>query len=54
MASVRYKEGAVDYLAVLEAQRTLLQAEDGAIQTRLSRLNAVVGLFKALGGGIAP
>ena len=54
LASVRYKEGAVDYLAVLEAQRTLLQAEDGAIQTRLARLNAVVGLFKALGGGIEP
>ena len=53
-AAVRYKEGAVDYLAVLEAQRTLLQAEDGAIQTRLARLNAVVGLFKALGGGIEP
>lgn len=54
LADVRYKEGAVDYLAVLEAQRTLLQAEDGSIQTRLSRLNAVVGLFKALGGGIEP
>jgi NodT family efflux transporter outer membrane factor (OMF) lipoprotein len=54
LASVRYKEGAVDYIVVLEAQRTLLQAEDGAIQTRLSRLNAVVGLFKALGGGIGP
>ena len=53
-ADVRYKEGAVDYLAVLEAQRTLLQAEDGAIQTRLARLNAVIGLFKALGGGIEP
>lgn len=54
LADVRYKEGAVDYLAVLEAQRTLLQAEDGAIQTRLARLTAVVGLFKALGGGIEP
>jgi len=51
---VRYKEGAVDYLAVLEAQRTLLQAEDGAVQVRLARLNAVVGLYKALGGGIGP
>jgi NodT family efflux transporter outer membrane factor (OMF) lipoprotein len=54
LADVRYREGAVDYLVVLEAQRTLLQAEDGAIQTRLARLNAVVGLFKALGGGIEP
>ncbi|MBM3580917.1 MAG: efflux transporter outer membrane subunit [Alphaproteobacteria bacterium] len=54
LADVRYKEGAVDYLAVLEAQRTLLQAEDGAVQVRLARLNAVVGLYKALGGGIGP
>jgi NodT family efflux transporter outer membrane factor (OMF) lipoprotein len=54
LADVRYKEGAVDYIVVLEAQRTLLQAEDGAIQTRLARLNAVVGLYKALGGGIEP
>jgi multidrug efflux system outer membrane protein len=51
LASVRYKEGAVDYLSVLEAQRTLLQAEDGAIQVRLARLSAAVSLMKALGGG---
>ncbi len=54
LADVRYREGAVDHLAVLEAQRTLLQAEDGAVQVRLARLNAVVGLYKALGGGIEP
>lgn len=54
LADVRYREGAVDYLTVLEAQRTLLQAEDGAIQTRLARFNAVIGLYKALGGGTKP
>jgi multidrug efflux system outer membrane protein len=52
LADVRYREGAVDYLAVLEAQRTLLQSEDGAIQVRQARMNAAVGLMKALGGGI--
>ncbi|MBI4968869.1 MAG: efflux transporter outer membrane subunit [Rhodospirillales bacterium] len=54
LADIRYREGAVDYLAVLEAQRTLLQAEDGAIQVRLARLNAAVGLFKALGSAPPP
>lgn len=52
LSDVRYREGAVDYLTVLEAQRTLLQAEDGAVQIRLARLNAAVSLFKALGGGV--
>jgi NodT family efflux transporter outer membrane factor (OMF) lipoprotein len=52
LADVRYRNGAVDYLTVLDSQRTLLQAEDGAVQVRLARLNAGVGLFKALGGGM--
>jgi outer membrane protein TolC len=38
-------------LTVLDAQRTLFQAEDQLAQTRLSRLQASIGLFKALGGG---
>jgi len=38
-------------LTVLDAQRTLFQAEDQLAQIRLSRLLASVGLFKALGGG---
>ncbi len=51
LSDVRYREGAVDYLTVLEAQRTLLSTEDNAVQVRLARLNASVGLVKALGGG---
>lgn len=54
LSDVRYREGAVDYLTTLEAQRTLLQAEDGAVQIRLARLNAAVGLFKALAGEAVP
>ncbi|MCR6632751.1 MAG: efflux transporter outer membrane subunit [Magnetospirillum sp.] len=52
LSDVRYREGAVEYLTVLEAQRTLLNTEDNAVQVRLSRLNASVGLVKALGGGM--
>lgn len=38
-------------LSLLDAQRTLFQAQDQLAQIRLSRLLASVGLFKALGGG---
>jgi outer membrane protein TolC len=48
LAEVRYREGADDLLSVLDAQRTLFQAQDQLAQIRLSRLLASVGLFKAL------
>jgi NodT family efflux transporter outer membrane factor (OMF) lipoprotein len=51
LAEVRYREGADDLLVVLDAQRTLFQAQDQLAQLRLSRLQSSVGLFKALGGG---
>jgi len=51
LAEIRYREGADDLLTVLDAQRTLFQAEDQLAQVRLSRLQASIGLFKALGGG---
>jgi NodT family efflux transporter outer membrane factor (OMF) lipoprotein len=51
LAEIRYREGVDDLLTVLDAQRTLFQAEDQLAQTRLSRLQASIGLFKALGGG---
>lgn len=48
---IQYAEGAEDLLAVLDAQRTLLQTEDALITVTQARLNASVALFKALGGG---
>ena len=53
LAELRYREGVSDLLSVLDAQRTLFAAEDQAAQLRLSRLQAVVALYKALGGGWA-
>lgn len=50
LADVRYRAGAVDYISVLDAQRTLLQVEDSAVQVRQARLDGAVGLFKALAG----
>jgi multidrug efflux system outer membrane protein len=51
LAEVRYREGADDLLSVLDAQRTLFDAQDQLAQVRLDRLDAAVSLFKALGGG---
>ncbi len=50
-AQLRYRQGAGDFLAVLEAQRTLYAVRDQYSQYRLARLQALVGLCKALGGG---
>ena len=51
LAEVRYREGADDLLSVLDAQRSLFNAEDQQAQARLERLQAAVALYKALGGG---
>ena len=51
LAEIRYGEGVDDLLTVLDAQGTLFQAEDQLAQIRLSRLQASLSLFKALGGG---
>lgn len=51
LAEARYRAGAADLLAVLDAQRTLYQARDAEVQLRAERLRALVALFRALGGG---
>jgi outer membrane protein, multidrug efflux system len=51
LAQIRYKAGADDLLTVLDAQRTLFAAQDQLAQVQLSRLQAAVSLYKALGGG---
>jgi outer membrane protein, multidrug efflux system len=48
---VRYREGADDLLSVLDAQRSLFDAQDQLAQVRLERLEAAVALYRALGGG---
>jgi NodT family efflux transporter outer membrane factor (OMF) lipoprotein len=50
-AKLRYQAGSLDFLTMLEAQRTLYAARDQFIQYKLARLQALVGLCKALGGG---
>jgi len=50
-AQLRYHEGSADYLALLESQRALYAAREQMSRYRLARLEAWVGLCKALGGG---
>ena len=51
LAELRYKAGYSGYLDLLNAQRDLMQAESGLIDVQRNQLSAVVGLYKAMGGG---
>src|SRR5258705_8820551 len=51
IAEVRYREGIADFLSVLDAQRTLYSARDQLGQVKLLRLQAIVALYRAMGGG---
>ena len=54
LAETRLREGTVDLVTVLQTQQTLFAAEDLLVQVRLARLQAVLSLFQALGGGWLP
>jgi outer membrane protein TolC len=54
ISETRLREGTVDLVTVLQTQQTLFQAEDLLAQVRLARLQAIVSLFQALGGGWLP
>ncbi len=51
LARVRYEGGAVDFLAVLDAERTQLETEDRLAQTRTDAATSLIAVYKALGGG---
>ncbi len=51
LSSDRYTIGISTYYEVLEAQQQLYPAQVQLVQTRLAQLQAVVDLYKALGGG---
>ncbi|MDR1994194.1 efflux transporter outer membrane subunit [Azonexus sp.] len=51
IVSNQYRAGTVTYLNVVQAQTTLLTAENNLLNIRNRRLAASVGLVKALGGG---
>ncbi len=47
----RYKEGLVNFLEVVDAERSRLEAETARVQFKTQRLVSTVLLIKALGGG---
>lgn len=51
LAKLRYEAGATDFLAVLDAQRTLLSAEEQATVSSGKIVANLIRLYKALGGG---
>ncbi|WP_313225071.1 efflux transporter outer membrane subunit [Stutzerimonas nitrititolerans] len=50
-AEIRYREGTVDFLVLLDAERERLAAEDAQAQAEVELYRGVVALYKALGGG---
>ena len=54
IATRRYDAGYSGYLEVLDAQRSVQDADLALLRTRQQRLDASVALIKALGGGWAP
>ncbi|MBC3869139.1 efflux transporter outer membrane subunit [Undibacterium oligocarboniphilum] len=51
LTDLRYRNGYSSYLEVLNTQRDLAQAETALIDMQRAHLSAVVGLYKAVGGG---
>lgn len=51
LADERYRGGLADFLDVLEAQRSLLAAQDSLVQCERRLGQELVRLFKSLGGG---
>jgi len=51
LAKVRYESGATDFLEVLDAERTALQAQDALALSRTQTATSLVSVYKALGGG---
>src|SRR5690606_14195936 len=47
----RFRAGTVDFINLLDAQRSVFAANDTLVQALLSRFTAIIDLYEALGGG---
>ena len=52
LAQQRFEGGAADFLSVLDAQRTLLEAQDRLAASQTRTVTALVTVYKAFAGGI--
>jgi multidrug efflux system outer membrane protein len=50
LAEIQYREGSINFLVLLDAQRTQLQAEDELAQAETAANTGAVAVYKALGG----
>ncbi len=50
IARARYREGVADFLALLDAERTELQAQDSVAQAEAQVFTGAVAVYKSLGG----
>jgi NodT family efflux transporter outer membrane factor (OMF) lipoprotein len=51
LARLRYQAGVADFLTVLDAERTLLEAQDRLAESETRTATALIAVYKALGGG---
>jgi outer membrane protein TolC len=51
LAQSRYQEGVADFLTVLDAERSLLAAQQQEADSTTTVSSNLVALYKALGGG---
>jgi len=51
LSDLRFRNGIDNYLTVLESQRSMYAAQQNVISLKLARLQNLVTLYKALGGG---
>lgn len=54
LARQRYIQGLVDFLTVLEAERSLYAAQDALVQSEQAVVTNSISLYKAVGGGWKP
>jgi outer membrane protein TolC len=51
LAQQLYRQGLTDFLTVLDAERELFAAQDALARSETDQATALIGLYKALGGG---
>ena len=54
LARARFDSGVADFLTVLDAERTMLEAEDRLALSETQTATALLAMYKALGGGFRP
>ena len=54
LARQPYRDGAADFLSVLDAERTLLSLQKQLVTSETRSTTSLIAVYKALGGGVSP